>query len=63
MKTFENITELSTNELLKIDGGYEVPSGSASYDAVYAISYAVGFASDCLKLSMSISGSLFGRSW
>jgi len=63
MKTYENITELSTNELLKIDGVYEVPSGSASYDAVYAISYAVSFESDCLKLSMSISGSLFGRSW
>jgi len=37
MKTFENITELSISELLKIDGGYKVPSGSAFYDAVYAI--------------------------
>lgn len=63
MKTYINLTELSNSELTETNGGDRAPSGSLSYDAVYLISYAVGFASDSLRLSMTVSGALFGRTW
>lgn len=55
MIKIDNLAELTSNELMEIQGG---GSGNLTDDILYGIGFAVGFASDSIRLTSSFLGSI-----
>lgn len=54
MKQMDNLTELTSNELMEIQGG---GSGNLTNDILYGIGFVAGFASDSIRLASRFVGS------
>jgi len=63
MKTLKNCTQLTSEELILVEGGNTAPSGNATQDLAFVVGYTAGFLKDSFKFNMLISGTLFGRAW